>query len=547
MANIGFKEDLFHEFKSDKKKLPDKDMIDVVVAFANTNGGELYLGVEDNGEITGLHAHHHDITRMAAMVANNTVPPVMVHGEIMDFEIPVMKITVPQSTSIVASSSGKIQRRILNADGTPANVPMYPHQIQSRLTSLSLLDYSAQPVPNTCLQDFDPLERERLRNIIRTYRGEQALLELADTDFDKALYFVAENGAELVPTYCGLLLMGRKEAIRKHIPTAESAIQVLEGTDIRVNESFYLPLASAFEKISEYFQAWNRQQELEHGLFRVSVPDYDPRAFREALVNAFSHRDFTRLGRVLIQINDDGMKISNPGGFIEGITSENLIDAAPHGRNPALADALKRIGLAERTGRGIDRIFEGSLLYGRMQPDFSESTAVNVDLFIPKGPTDPSFIQMISEEQRRTGRTLSIHSLLVMNSLRRLNKAKTSDIVTDLRIGETRVRVALEQLVNTGLIEARGVGNGRHYLLGEKYYKYTRNMPALIRQTDIPQIRYRELVLELVRKSGAIKRSDVMELLRISPSQANRLLTSLVKEKILIVSGKSRATRYTLR
>lgn len=60
------------------------------------------------------------------------------------------------------------------------------------------------------------------------------------------------------------------------------------------------------------------------------------------------------------------MLISNPGGFIEGINADNLLDAEPHGRNPVLADALKRIGLAERTGRGIDRIYEGSLLYGRL-------------------------------------------------------------------------------------------------------------------------------------------------------------------------------------
>ena len=65
-----------------------------------------------------------------------------------------------------------------------------------------------------------------------------------------------------------------------------------------------------------------------------------------------------------------------------------MLDAEPHGRNPALADAMKRIGLAERTGRGIDRIFEGSLLYGRLLPDYSNSTQSSVKLFIPKGPTD---------------------------------------------------------------------------------------------------------------------------------------------------------------
>ena len=59
--NIGFKEDLTIEFKSDKNKLPDSDLVDAVVAFANTNGGDIYLGIEDDGEITGLHKSHQDI------------------------------------------------------------------------------------------------------------------------------------------------------------------------------------------------------------------------------------------------------------------------------------------------------------------------------------------------------------------------------------------------------------------------------------------------------------------------------------------------------
>ena len=66
-------------------------------------------------------------------------------------------------------------------------------------------------------------------------------------------------------------------------------------------------------------------------------------------------------------ISEDGLNIANPGGFIEGVSIKNLLTAEPHGRNPQLADALKRIGLAERTGRGIDRIYEGWI------PGFAES------------------------------------------------------------------------------------------------------------------------------------------------------------------------------
>lgn len=169
--NIGFLEDMTHEFKSDKTRLQDSEIVDAVVAFANSDGGELYIGVEDDGEITGLHPAHMDITQLAAFIANKTVPPIAVRVERIDLDLPIAKIEVPKKTAIVSSSTGKIQRRRIKTDGSPENVPMYPYEIATRLSSLSLFDYSAQPVPDADYNDLDSVERERLRNIIRAYRG----------------------------------------------------------------------------------------------------------------------------------------------------------------------------------------------------------------------------------------------------------------------------------------------------------------------------------------------------------------------------------------
>lgn len=199
---------------------------------------------------------------------------------------------------------------------------MYPYEISSRLSSLNRLDYSAQPVPDASYEDLDPVERERLRNVIRAYHGETALLELDDEGLDKSLQFVKQQGDHLIPTYCGLLMIGRTASLKNYMPTAEASIQVLEWTDIRVNESFTMPILAAFERIMDKFLAWNRSEEITIGLFRMTIPDYDQRAFREALVNAFCHRDYSMLGRVRIQMNDEGMTIANPGGFVEGISAD---------------------------------------------------------------------------------------------------------------------------------------------------------------------------------------------------------------------------------
>lgn len=546
MSNIGFCENLSNEFKSDRNCLSDTELIDAVVAFSNTDGGNLYLGVENNGEITGLHEKHRDIAQLSALIANKTVPPVSVRTEIIEYDKPIVKISVPKMTSIVASSAGKIQRRRLKPDGTPENVPLYPYEIASRLSSLKLLDYSAQPVPDSSYEDLDPVERERLRNIIRSFRGETNLLELNDLELDKALSLVTSLEGRIVPTFCGLLLLGKKDSLKKHMPTAEAAIQVLEGTDIKVNESFFLPVLAAFEKISDTFSAWNRSAEMNMGLYRITIPDYDVRAFREALVNAFCHRDYSMLGRVLIQISDEGMIISNPGGFIEGIRVDNLLDAEPHGRNPVLADAMKRIGLAERSGRGIDRIYEGSLLYGRLLPDYSMSTSTGVRLYIPKGPTDKAFIQMISAEQHRIGRTLPIYSLLVLDSVKHLHRATVQEVAERVHTDESKIRVVLETLADSGLVERLGRGRGRYYILSTKCYRETSNTIEYIRNRDIDVIRHQELILQLVKAKGEITRADVIELLHVSAPQAYRALKKLADSKSLLLIGRGAGAKYIL-
>ena len=544
--NIGFKEDLHNEFKSDLKCISDSDIIDVVIAFANTDGGTLYIGVEDNGDITGVHPNHKDTTKLAAFIANKTVPPVTVSVEKEDDEY--IKIIVPCCRSIVASSTGKLLRRRIKTDNTPENVPLYPHEINSRLSDLSLLDFSAQCVPDTQYSDLDDIERERLRNIIRSYHGEQALLELENDELDKALRLVDEVDGKLIPTYTGMLLIGRKEKLKQKVPTAQAAFQVLNGTNIVMNESVDLPILAAFEKIGMFMDARNSEEEIEEGFFRISVFDYNKRAVREALVNAFCHRDYTMLGRIRVLLDDDGLTISNPGGFIEGVTLENLLTVEPHGRNPALADALKRIGLAERTGRGIDRIFEGSLLYGKPLPDYSESNSVMVKLFIPKSLPDKSFTKLISDEQSKMGQALPINTLLVLNELKRNRRVNLAELVESTHINDSKIKITVEKLVESGLIEAIGNGRSRYYTLSASVYKQSDNITGYVRQTGIDRIRYPEMIIKFAKSNnGKIARKEAADLLKIRETQAYRVLKKMSDEGLLILVGKGKYAYYKLK
>ena len=545
---IPIRETLTVEFKSDLKKYGDAALFEDVVAFANTEGGDLFLGVEDDGTITGVHREHSDPVTLAAYIANNTVPPVSTRCEIIEEERPVLRISVPKSYgSIAATRSGKILRRRIKIDGSPENVPMYPTEMVTRLSDLRVLDYSAMVLLEGTLADIDPLELERLRRIILAYDGDKALLELTDEELLRALGFSREQNGVNYPTVAGILMLGRASAIQRFVPTGKSSFQVLEGTNVRVNEDYALPILAAIEKIIAHMEVWNPQQELEFGLFRMAVPEFDKRALREAIVNAFCHRDYSIMGRVRVAIEDDGLTVANPGGFIEGITLENLLTAEPHGRNPLLADALKRVGLAEKTGRGIDRIFEGSLIYGRALPDYSKTTSTTVSLFIPRSKPDVSLARMISDEQNRLGRPLPINMLLVLNVLKELPRSDIGQIAQAARLSETVVSTVLNRAIDSGLVEPYGAGRGRTYMLSHKLYQNREKVIGYVRQRDIDEARYYEMIVNMAKNTDFIARADVMNLLHVSDSKAYTLLKHLVRLNILEPVNKGRYAKYRLK
>lgn len=548
MRMIPKKETLTIEFKSDIDCLDEKELVSEIVGMTNTEGVVLYLGVEDNGDITGVHKKHRDPNEAMALIANKTVPSLSVRAEIIEEEgIEVLQIQIPMSKTIIATSDGKIQRRRLKPDGSPENVPMYPYEIPGRLSSLSQLDYSAQILLGATMDDLDGNERDRLRNIIKYRKGDKTLLELTDEELDKALQLVKEEAGVLYPTVTGMLLLGKEDRIAELLPTAKAVFQVLEGTKVRKNEQTSKPLLATFEMFEEYMKAWNPEREMEYGLFRVPIPEFSEAAYREGLVNAFCHRDYTVIQAVRVAIEDEGLTISSPGGFIEGVNLKNLLTVEPHGRNPVLADVLRRIGLAEKTGRGIDRIFEGSIVFGRPLPDYSETTSTYVKLFIQRAEPDLAFTKMISDEENRLGRSLPINSLLILSALQSQRRLTIAEIAEVTNIGEIRAKAVVEKLVEAGLVDASGNNKARFYILSSKVYKEQDNIVGYVRQTGIDAVKYEAWIMELIQKQGGkITRDNVVELLNVTPPQAYRLLKKMSDKGRIKLVGNGRSAYYEL-
>ena len=212
-----------------------------------------------------------------------------------------------------------------------------------------------------------------------------------------------------------------------------------------------------------------------------------------------------------------------------------------------LADALKRIGLAEKTGRGIDRIFEGSIVFGRPLPDYSETTTTYVKLFIQRAEPDLAFTKMISNEENRLGRSLPINSLLILSALQNQRRLTIAEIVEVTNIGDIRAKAVVEKLVEAGLVDASGNNKSRFYILSSKVYKKQDNIVGYVRQTGIDAVKYEAWIMELVQKQGGkITRDNVVELLNVTPPQAYRLLKKMSDKGRIKLVGNGRSAYYEL-
>jgi ATP-dependent DNA helicase RecG len=539
-------ESLTVEFKSDRQRLPDRELIAAVVCLANTEGGVIYLGVEKDGTITGLHPEHQHLTGLAAMIANRTAPPLSVRVEALEEEGKrIASIIVPLSRRLVATSEGLLQRRRLMADGTPQCVPFYPHEFVQRQSDVGLVDYSAMPMAEVTVQDFDPLERERLQQLIERYGGDRSLLSLNDDELEGALGFIRTENNRRVPTVAGMLVLGRESALRTHVPTHEIALQVLAGTQVQVNDFSRAPLLKTFERVMEHSRDRVTEEEIQVGLFRVPIPRLDLRCLREAFVNAITHRDYTRLGAIHVRWDGEGLTVSNPGGFVEGVTLDKLLVVEPKPRNPLLADAMKRIGLTERTGRGVDLIYEGMLRYGRPEPDYSRSDATTVVVRLSSTEADLPFVRLILEEEARRGAKLPVDALIALARLRKERRLEMATLAAAIQKDEAATRFVLERLVESGLVAAHGVKKGRTYTLSAQVYRTLGQSAAYIRQAGFTPLQQEQMVLEYTRQHGQVTRKEAAELCRIGPYQATRLLDRLVTHGKLQRVGAGRGVYYT--
>jgi ATP-dependent DNA helicase RecG len=515
------------------------------VALANTRGGIIEVSAgEASAELHPLQVTHAIFALSGGRLGVNVV---QAQGG-------ALSIHVPQAPYVLAAPDGSV----VGWDGanfvpvTPADAPVLAQQ-----------DYTASVPVTASLADLDPLEVARLRSI--SHRG--ALSGLPDLDFLRELGLVVEVqiglGSELRPNIAGLLLAGTERALKAHIPQAEVCYYHHATSDVefQFREDLRRPLTAELSRLSELIQARNSFTPVQVGLFRIEVWDHDEAVYREALLNALTHRDYQLRDVVHVHHYPDRLEIMNPGGLSGGITAENILRHQPKRRNPLLAEALARLGLVERAGVGVDKMYAMMLRHGKEPPEYlTYPDAVSLSLHNPA--FDARFVRFVARKQEEM-QTLSLDMLIVLSLLGREGEASRAQLARALQLPEDRTPRLLSMMEERGLIVSERVGRERINRLSAESLSALRG-PEQARPeqgraahqsgtqalpggsaANRPVSRAAEVALSLAERAQGVCNSDLREACELGTQGAWRILRRLTLAGQLRKEGSGpRSVRY---
>jgi len=413
-ANV-FESDVL-EFKPWLSDVKDNlvDAVELVVSFANANGGVIVFGVKDGvigrkNAITGCEKYDLDVWRRG--IYQDVRPNVTV--DIEELQVPegtLLLVRVPKGLGdVVYGTSGGVYKIRIGKN----SMPLSPDKFQSIKVAEGVIDWSAEIVEEMTLEDLSPIEIARLKNTLKARKPSSDLLGLSDIDLLKALGIV--RGDRI--TRAGILFLCDESSLRERFPQHEVIyLYQTRETEIEMRANLKLAFLGLLERLADLINSHNPIRTIKIGLFHIDIPSYPEEAFREAILNALCHRNYLEEGSIYIRHTPREMVVSNPGGFISGITPDNILVHEPKQRNRHLAEILEKIGLVERAGIGRRRIFVPMLSLGKRAP-YYEADEHTVKLTLYNGFFDERMATFVAKKQRE-GFEFSLDHLLLLSYMR---------------------------------------------------------------------------------------------------------------------------------
>ena len=532
------------EFKSWVKVRNMKEIIslavDELIAFANSKGGTVYFGVEDNPvEVTGCNRNY-DGQRMIEGIYDKTIPPLF--SEISAFEYEgklVIALSVKADGKTYTTTDGRCLKR-LGRNSKPA----YPDELNNVYSSTQNPDFSARIMSDSTLGDINKLEVYNLKEKLRVRDSKSTLPDLDDIDFLRDLQLIKFDGDIEKLTIAGLLFVGKETSIQRLLPQAEViylhySTNNLEEYDARIDMK--LPLISVIDKLTERVQAYSKIENIQVGLFRLEVEDFPERVFQEALLNALSHRDYQSNAAVYVKQYPDRIVIENPGGFLDGITENNIITHPSIPRNKLIAETLQNLKYVQRTGQGVDIIFKDMVSMGKPYPKYrSFNDAVSLTIF--SAIDNIEFVRFITEIQDKSNKIMPLAEMMILRTLLDNRKEQLSELSEKVQKSLDETKKLCNELVNSGLIEIVG----KEYMLTAKVYEALKSDVEYTRDKTIQYIKAKSMILEYLQTNDQITSAKIQEMCGFTKQQARIVIDKMRSGKLIALKGKGPAARYVL-
>ena len=440
-----------------------REFRETVVAFANANGGLLVLGVADRKRtradaIQGVGDLDADSLRRD--IYDGTEPHILVDAaELNEPEGRLIVLRAPRGIPPHTTTEGVGKIRI-GKDSMPLTGSNWTYL----LTNRGGYDITAQTLPGATRADLDDEEIRRLRHIIATEGNRQNLAGLRDTELLEALGLT--SGADV--TMAAVLLVGHRSAIARFAANHE-LIFIRRSSQTRYDARFDMrgPILKILDEMQSLINAYSGLTTVGVEGFRVlEIPDITWWVAREATLNALVHRDYFLSQSVHLDFLPGRVEVVSPGGFVGGVTTQNVLRHAPMRRNPLLADVLQSIGLVERAGLGVDRIYEIMLAMGKDIPIY-ELDEAQVRLVLPT-ETHEGFARLVNEMRQRDEK-LELNDLLILRGVANIGSLDRWSAGDLLQLPDSKAAACLISLRERGFLVAQGRGRGTVYRLADRH------------------------------------------------------------------------------
>lgn len=394
-------------------------------------------------------------------------------------------------------------------------------------------DYTAEVI-NAKLEDIiSPSAIEILRMMAKEQNAPQDLLKMKDRQLLDALGALPKGKV----TRAAVLLCGKEEAIRSHIQGHHWIfLRMQSDTQYDVREDKVTAIPLSISRLEDMLLPFNPITTVEHGLYHFEYRTYPDIAFREALMNAFCHADYRIAGPILVKMFHNRLVVSNNGGFIAGITEQNILHHQPAARNPLLVEALTRLRLVNRSNLGIARMFSAFLIEGKRPPVIQE-IGDSVAVTFLRSDMDASFRSMIAEIKDPP---LDVDELLALSFLRQNPLSDVSQIAEYCNCSPRRSQEVLDALADRGLAES---GDPNKHSLWQLSLTLRRLYPSIQVETND-----RESILNLLRMNPTegVSVGLIIDQCGMSRSSAKRLLGKLREEGLVQMIGKGANVRWII-